>query len=128
MTEPTIFSQSKGVTVRFWIDVWLEDYALRDKWPLLYRLEEKKTCTVAERTKVSSNKLMLDADWIAKIRTTDELMQWLQMCAAINRCEVSMGQDCWTWVAEGQTECTVKGTVDLLLQRFVGSVERRNGI
>ncbi|PWA88617.1 RNA-directed DNA polymerase, eukaryota [Artemisia annua] len=107
-----------GVSVRFWIDVWLDECALRDKWPLLYRLEGNKTCTVAERTKVFSNKLVMDAEWIDKIRTTDELMQWVQLCEAMNMFAVSMGQDCWKWAAEGQPEFTAKGTADLLMQRY----------
>lgn len=107
-----------GSSVRFWLDVWLGDCAFRDKWPLLFRLEDNKTCAVADRAKVEGNKLVLTADWVRNIRTTDELSQWLQMWAAVNGYISAAGPDQWSWAAAGHDRFTVKGVTDLLLQRF----------
>ena len=107
-----------GVSVRFWLDIWLGDTALRNKWPLLYRLEGYKTCSVADRTKREGNKLVIDAEWINNIQTAEELVQWVNMCEAVDCYNSSMGQDGWIWDVEGQSEFSVKGVAALLLQRY----------
>ena len=106
-----------GNTVRFWLDVWLGDCALKHKFPLLYRLENNKKCWVSERTAVVYNKRVVTADWIDNMFSADELVQWVNLCDMLNGIDAGSRNDEWVWAAATNAEFSTNAATKMLMQR-----------
>ncbi|KAJ0853618.1 putative RNA-directed DNA polymerase [Helianthus annuus] len=103
-----------GNSVRFWLDVWMGDCALKHRWPNLFRLENNKTCFVSERVKIVDDQLHYDADWIPLLQSAEDFQQWSQLCISLEDMQMSSSEDKWVWVGENNNIFSVQSVRNLM--------------
>ncbi|KAM0036124.1 putative RNA-directed DNA polymerase [Helianthus debilis subsp. tardiflorus] len=103
-----------GEGVRFWLDVWMGDCALKDKWPNLFRLENNKTCLVSDRLKVDNDRVQLEAGWSNLLHSEEDFQQWNQLCVGLENVKMSTTEDKWMWSGEKNKNFSVKSVRKLL--------------
>ncbi|XP_022004186.1 excretory canal abnormal protein 6-like [Helianthus annuus] len=76
-----------GEEVRFWINWWHGDCALKDTFPALFNLENQKSATVRMRVE--------NWDWRREVSSTREQDEWFKIQQMMNGLTTSATQDKW---------------------------------
>ncbi|KAJ0476914.1 putative RNA-directed DNA polymerase [Helianthus annuus] len=101
-----------GDAILFWLDPWLFDIPLKEKYPALFQLEVVKICSVRDR--LEDNGVWL---WKHDPATDDELAELHDLQAAVASVLLSEGPDRWRWRGCGSSEFSVAAVKLLLASR-----------
>ncbi|KAF5773617.1 putative RNA-directed DNA polymerase [Helianthus annuus] len=91
-----------GNKILFWLDPWLDDVPLKEKFPNLFKLEMVKTCSVRDR--LDGEGLWL---WRHDPETSQELSEWQVLSAALGSVSLASGEDRWSWLGNGSKNFSV---------------------
>ncbi|KAJ0898884.1 hypothetical protein HanRHA438_Chr08g0361891 [Helianthus annuus] len=92
----------RGDRIMFWLDPWLFDVPLRDKFPALFHLEVVKSCSVRDR--LEGKGLWL---WRHDPVNEDERVELQDLVAALSSVVLSNSPDSWKWVGVGDEDFSV---------------------
>ncbi|KAJ0780408.1 putative RNA-directed DNA polymerase [Helianthus annuus] len=99
-----------GEKIMFWLDPWLFDVPLKDKYPALFALEVVKPCSIKDR---------LDEDglwlWRHEPDSPEETADWQSLRAAVASVCLSSGPDKWVWLGSGASGFSVAAVKSLLV-------------
>ncbi|KAI3792985.1 hypothetical protein L1987_35597 [Smallanthus sonchifolius] len=100
----------RGDNIMFWLDPWLYDVPLKEKFPSLFHLEVVKTCCVRDR---------LDGEglWLWRHDPDSEVeeAEWQSLWVALGSVSLSDTPDRWSWLgygSEGFSVAAVKKHLD----------------
>ncbi|MFS7932698.1 putative reverse transcriptase zinc-binding domain-containing protein [Helianthus anomalus] len=98
-----------GDKILFWLDPWLYDLPLKEKFPNLFKLELVKTCCVRDR--LDGEGLWL---WRYDPETSEELSEWQVLSAALGSVSLDTGEDRWSWLGNGSKDFSVAAVKHLI--------------
>ncbi|GJR52254.1 hypothetical protein Tco_1402775 [Tanacetum coccineum] len=93
-----------GIDTSFWLDIWIEDMALRFRFPRLFALEVDKGISVAEKLNSS-----VTLSFRREPRGGIETQQLHDMVALLDSTILSISRDRWYFDLSGDGEFRVKG-------------------
>ncbi|KAF5784203.1 putative RNA-directed DNA polymerase [Helianthus annuus] len=91
-----------GESIFFWLDPWLFDIPLKEKFPDLFKLELVKNCSVSDR--ISGDGLWL---WKHDLEAESEKKEWTELSSALGSVSCSSGPDKWAWLGAGSENFSV---------------------
>ncbi|KAJ0585981.1 putative RNA-directed DNA polymerase [Helianthus annuus] len=97
-----------GDKTLFWIDIWVGEIPLRDKFPLLYQLAKDKRVNVKDCYKQINGGILWDWAWLKTPSTDTEKLQMELMQGILNQARVSTASDRWIWKGEDNLDFSVK--------------------
>ncbi|GJU68897.1 hypothetical protein Tco_1255156 [Tanacetum coccineum] len=97
-----------GRDIRFWVDRWVDNRRLCDRFPRLYHLDRRKEASMKERGGWENNNWVWEWDWVRSVRGRvikkfEELLGVLQHVVIYNN-----SRDRWRWSLDEDGEFTVK--------------------
>ncbi|GKC96175.1 reverse transcriptase domain, reverse transcriptase zinc-binding domain protein [Tanacetum coccineum] len=97
-----------GRDIGFWLDKWVGDTRLCDRFPRLYHLDSRKEDSVAEKGRWVDNDWRWEWVWVRELRGRvmgeyNELLGTLQNVVVSNDC-----RDRWRWALQDDGNFTVK--------------------
>ncbi|KAF5754381.1 putative reverse transcriptase zinc-binding domain-containing protein [Helianthus annuus] len=99
-----------GDNILFWLDPWLFDIPLKDKFPALFRLELVKNCSVWDR--ISGDGLWL---WKHDPDAEAERREWNDLTLALSSVSCSNQVDKWVWMGAGSESFSVAAVKKLII-------------
>ncbi|GKA10771.1 reverse transcriptase domain, reverse transcriptase zinc-binding domain protein [Tanacetum coccineum] len=108
-----------GRDIRFWVDRWVDNRRLCDKFPRLYHLERRKEVSFFNRGVWVDNNWVWEWDWIKSIRGRvsnefEDLIGVLQYVVVSNDC-----RDSWRWSLNEDGVFTVKELTRLIEEKIL---------
>ncbi len=104
----------KGDEVKFWEDVWVGDLCLKDKFSRLYRAEENRKCTVADKGVWEGEEWFWRWSWRRSLRGTEE-EQLTELISLLSIVSLSTdAKDDWTWALDPGGAFTVRRLSSML--------------
>lgn len=106
-----------GGTVRFWLDIWVGDVALKTQFPALFLLEKDKLCLVKDRVCSNSNTSPGCFNWKWKRRPTagNEAQQLQDCILLLDQVRLQSPRDSWRWLGDNKGVFSVAGVKKLCL-------------
>ena len=106
-----------GKEIGFWIDRWIGEVRLCDRFPRLYHLDSSKEGRVADKGRWVDSEWVWEWDWVREprgrvIREFDELINLLQNVVVDNEC-----RDRWKWTIHEDGVFTVKDLTKMVEER-----------
>ncbi|KAJ0429079.1 hypothetical protein HanRHA438_Chr17g0811421 [Helianthus annuus] len=92
----------RGDNILFWLDPWLVDVPLKEKFPALFKLEIVKNCSVLDR--LGGEGLWL---WRHDPDSIEELVEWSSLRSLVASVSLSSGSDKWDWLGNGSNGFSV---------------------
>ena len=86
-----------GKQIRFWLDVWVCDEPLKDKFPSLFMLERNKRAFVCDRLRLQNNVSGLTWEWSRAPNSVEEIDAKQQIEMLILDVRLQDIQDRWVW-------------------------------
>ena len=86
-----------GRDIRFWIDPWICQEALKNRFPNLFALDKYKCCKVAERVSSMGETVTVCWSWKKAPGSTAELAERAELEGLLNDCALTSGKDRWVW-------------------------------
>ncbi|XP_022007784.1 uncharacterized protein LOC110907059 [Helianthus annuus] len=86
-----------GDCARFWIDDWVPNGVLKDRFPALFKLETVKRCTVGDRMKKGDQVIVASWSWKKPFSTAEEMVQFQALMSVVQQTHIKMGADVWRW-------------------------------
>ncbi|KAI3517218.1 hypothetical protein L1887_16430 [Cichorium endivia] len=83
----------KGNDTLFWLDSWIGDCPLKDKFPNIFQLEKKKRCKVEERVR-SGHHLW---DWKARPTSSEQVSNLNALVSLLGLFQPNQSLDQWTY-------------------------------
>ncbi|KAJ0582905.1 putative RNA-directed DNA polymerase [Helianthus annuus] len=102
----------RGDKILFWLDPWLFDFPMKDKFPALFRLEVVKNCSVRDRIEGSGHWL-----WKHDPEGGEELVEWQELAAVLASVSLSFGADKWKWMGCGSQKFSVAAVKQFLISK-----------
>ncbi|GKB75217.1 RNA-directed DNA polymerase, eukaryota, partial [Tanacetum coccineum] len=93
-----------GNQTKFWLDFWVSDMALCDRFPRIFALETVKEVLVADKMEVSP----LCTSFRRPIRDGVERQQWLEFLHVMDSVTLSLSPDRWSCDINGEGTFCVK--------------------
>ncbi|KAM0072977.1 putative reverse transcriptase zinc-binding domain-containing protein [Helianthus debilis subsp. tardiflorus] len=115
-------SVGKGDDIAFWLDPWVINEPLKDKFPNLFLLESEKRSKVIDRISCVVGASAGRWKWKRQAMSTQEVAELDQLCAIICSVLLSDSRDSWKWNGAADGEFSV-GAVKRLLNKGRGSSE-----
>ncbi|GKB51502.1 RNA-directed DNA polymerase, eukaryota, reverse transcriptase zinc-binding domain protein [Tanacetum coccineum] len=108
-----------GNDIRFWIDKWVGEVRLCDRFPRLYHLDRSKECRVAEKGNWVDNTWCWEWDWVKNLRGRvckdfEELQVLLQNVVIKLDC-----RDRWRWTLQENGDFTVRDLTKLVEEKTI---------
>jgi hypothetical protein len=102
-----------GVHTSFWIDIWVDDISLKDRFPRLFSISTQKEASVAEVWNPMVGAVNWRLIWCRRLFVWEEnlLNELLEL---INRVSLSDVTDRWGWKPKNDVEFTVKSVYKLV--------------
>ncbi|XP_022026490.1 uncharacterized protein LOC110927176 [Helianthus annuus] len=98
-----------GESIFFWLDPWLFDIPLKEKFPDLFKLELVKNCSVSDR--ISGDGVWL---WKHDLDAESEKKEWIELSSALGSVSCSSGPDKWAWLGAGSENFSVAAVKKLI--------------
>lgn len=99
----------RGDTIRFWLDPWIDNWCLKDRFPLLFKLERDKRCVIKERLCSEYKKFVGDPVWFSTPMSPDMLTEWLSFRDIMDDIRISEADDRLIFLGDKQEVFSVKG-------------------
>nr|XP_043618752.1 uncharacterized protein LOC122590605 [Erigeron canadensis] len=80
-------------------------------FPLLFALEKRKSCLVAERVGFEGR-----WDWYRRPRSEAEIKEWRRLCRLLDEVSLNSNTDSWKWRGDEKHGFSVKGMGKLLIK------------
>ena len=93
-------------TTRFWLDKWLGQYTLKDKFPRVYMLDPNKEALISDRN--SPDKLLIVFGRQPRSGVTNA--QWEELCSMLGLQTFSAGKDYFVWELASDGHFSVAST------------------
>jgi hypothetical protein len=111
-----------GNNTRFWVDTWVGDQPLRDRFPRLYGISSQKEGTIASLGR------WIDSRWCWNLEWRRQFFEWeqplsLQLALVIDHFQPTLVDDSWHWRENMEEGFTVKSCYDLLHKTFRANEE-----
>ena len=103
-----------GSSINFWVDPWLQEEPLYLSYPNLFKLEQKKCVTVAERVRVIDGVKTLQWEWRLNPSSPVEVSELFNLLSIIYDFVWKDGQDVWRWKASEDGVFTVSSAKRLI--------------
>ncbi|GKD52396.1 reverse transcriptase domain, reverse transcriptase zinc-binding domain protein, partial [Tanacetum coccineum] len=108
-----------GSDIRFWVDRWVDNGRLCDRFPRLYHLDGRKEVSVMDRGFWDDNRWVWEWDWVRNIRgrvckELEDLLGALKHVVVSNNC-----RDQWRWSLDEEGEFTVKVLSRLIEEKIL---------
>ncbi|GJX28635.1 reverse transcriptase domain, reverse transcriptase zinc-binding domain protein [Tanacetum coccineum] len=108
-----------GSDIRFWVNWWVDNGRLCDRFPRLYHLDGRKEVSVMDRGFWDDNRWVWEWDWVRNIRgrvckELEDLLGALQHVVVSNNC-----RDQWRWSLDEDGEFTVKELSRLIEEKIL---------
>ncbi|KAI7730704.1 hypothetical protein M8C21_015094 [Ambrosia artemisiifolia] len=107
-----------GKTIRFWLDHWILDGPLKDKFPILFSIEPKKIAWYCDKwvgSVVSGAWNVLQPDQL-QVAAADVAAEWLCLFSQLLQVRISARPDVWSWFGSGAAPYSVKAVKSLMLK------------
>uniref|UniRef100_A0A251RWC4 Putative reverse transcriptase domain, Reverse transcriptase zinc-binding domain protein n=1 Tax=Helianthus annuus TaxID=4232 RepID=A0A251RWC4_HELAN len=98
-----------GDSILFWLDPWLFDITLKDKFPALFHLEVVKNCVVRDRLAGERNWL-----WKHDLESVTEWNEWEELSSALGSVSCSQDADKWVWAGGGTESFSVSAVKNFI--------------
>lgn len=85
-----------------WHKCWAEEGTLAKKYPLLYKLEANKMCSLADRWILVNSTIYCCWNWKRRPRTHEELLEIENFSQEINQININTLDDGWRWLGVPQ--------------------------
>ncbi|XP_021980772.1 uncharacterized protein LOC110876923 [Helianthus annuus] len=86
-----------GEKTTFWLDPWLSNEPLKDKFPEIFKLETDKKCKIADRLIVDGSGSNYVWAWRRPIQCGREVDELVGLCSLLYNFVPSSTQDSWIW-------------------------------
>ncbi|KAM0042735.1 putative RNA-directed DNA polymerase [Helianthus debilis subsp. tardiflorus] len=96
-----------GLSIRFWLDPWVCNQPLKDRFPALFRLETQKKCLVADRFDESIQAFLGRWVWSRTPVSQVELDEWNGLIQFLDQVVLSDSSDRWEWVGGDNKDFSV---------------------
>ncbi|GKC64612.1 reverse transcriptase domain, reverse transcriptase zinc-binding domain protein [Tanacetum coccineum] len=108
-----------GRDISFWVDMWVDNTRICDRFPRLYHLDRRKEDSVFDKGSWVNNVWCWEWDWVRSIRGRvckkfDDLIVVLQNVVVSNNCK-----DRWRWRLVEDGEFTVKYLARFIKEKIV---------
>ncbi|KAJ0878597.1 putative RNA-directed DNA polymerase [Helianthus annuus] len=100
-----------GVDIYFWLDPWIAEEPLKDLFPLLFRLETVKNCSVSDR--LAGGICWL---WSSDPEGVEEIQELASLSGLISSVVLRSSRDKWRWSGDASGLFTVKSVKHLLVR------------
>ncbi|KAI3820804.1 hypothetical protein L1987_08352 [Smallanthus sonchifolius] len=92
-----------GKQIRFWLDTWLCDEPIKNKFPNLFALEKNKRVVVADRIRKVGAARVLLWEWRRSNVTTEEIQEKQSLEVLLQGVSIEDRYDSWEW-SDGRTD------------------------
>ncbi|GKE90368.1 hypothetical protein Tco_1567843, partial [Tanacetum coccineum] len=83
-----------GRNTRFWLDLWIGDQTLKERFQRVFALEMIKECSVADRWRIDN----WNWNWMRNIHTEGRTgQQFLNLLFVLQGIDWSENEDVWRW-------------------------------
>ncbi|XP_076953244.1 uncharacterized protein LOC143627270 [Bidens hawaiensis] len=96
-----------GSDSMFWIDNWIGDSPLKERFPLLFKLERMKGCKVGERLVIYERELCGVWSWYRQLVSTNEINEFRQLLILCGGATVGDGIDRLIWALDGSGDFSI---------------------
>ncbi|KAJ0555729.1 putative reverse transcriptase zinc-binding domain-containing protein [Helianthus annuus] len=111
-----------GNNTSFWLDLWLCNEPLKNKYPELFKLEKVKRCKVADRLKHGTVERMagqhFEWEWSRPISAGVEVDELVDLCSKLLEVRIVESCDSWEWIGADDKDFSV-GAVKRLLNEDI---------
>ncbi|KAJ0539673.1 putative RNA-directed DNA polymerase [Helianthus annuus] len=108
-----------GRRIRFWLEPWVCNVPLKDRFPLLFRLESKKNCWVFSRYNSDLQAFSSSWGWSRSPESAEEWFEWNEFINLMDSIKLSDSEDKWEWVggsdkgfSVGAVKCFLRSGID----------------
>ncbi|XP_076903909.1 uncharacterized protein LOC143559116 [Bidens hawaiensis] len=105
-----------GSKVRFWLDIWLTEDRLKNRFPTLFSLKAKKSCVVADRCIVTDGNYSIKWNWKRQPMYGVAVNELIEILDLLYYFRFKGGEDKWVWGGEALDSFSV-ATMKKLLYR-----------
>ncbi|KAI3807746.1 hypothetical protein L1987_23680 [Smallanthus sonchifolius] len=103
-----------GTGISFWLDPWIVNEPLRDRFPNLFRLEGQKRCTMSDRCPGLGADFLGSWHWSPQPASSVERPEWIGLRLLLSPVALSDSKDGWGWLGDSSGEFSV-GSVKRLI-------------
>ncbi|XP_021974646.1 uncharacterized protein LOC110869722 [Helianthus annuus] len=96
-----------GLSVNFWTDLWVGSTLLKHWWPSLYKLEQNKDCSVAERMNGNMEGTRFNPKWKRGLATVEEISELQDVNFLLSNVLLTGAKDHWFWGEDDKDPFTV---------------------
>ncbi|KAJ0546759.1 putative reverse transcriptase zinc-binding domain-containing protein [Helianthus annuus] len=86
-----------GKNTRFWLDAWLENQALKDRFPAIYKLAKDKQIKVDQCARMGDNTVKWSWEWSRGLRSNQEKVQYEELEKILKDYKRETSDDVWRW-------------------------------
>nr|GEU62800.1 RNA-directed DNA polymerase, eukaryota, reverse transcriptase zinc-binding domain protein [Tanacetum cinerariifolium] len=118
-TSSCVGEVGEGRDIRFWVDRWVDNRRLYDRFPRLFHLDSRKEGSIMDKLKWVNNGWVGAWDWSRNIsgrvcREYDDLIEALRNVAISNSCK-----DRWRWTLGEDGDFKVKILASLIEEKIL---------
>ncbi|KAM0019452.1 putative RNA-directed DNA polymerase [Helianthus debilis subsp. tardiflorus] len=103
-----------GSDTAFWLDPWIANVPLKEKFPHLFKLESVKGCRVKDRIPSLSEGQRYLWAWKKPPSTDLELNDLVALCSALFIINLNQSCDVWSWIGADDKDFSVSAVKRLL--------------
>ncbi|KAI3742186.1 hypothetical protein L1987_59866 [Smallanthus sonchifolius] len=107
-----------GKEISFWLDPWLINEPLKQRFPELFRMEVDKKCLVADRVRSQGSESALYWNWKTVLVDPSLLSSFQELQSLLENIQVSEASDRWCWSSNSAGIFSVKAVKRLLNAEF----------
>ena len=97
-----------GSSIRFWLDCWILDGPIKDKFPRLYILDRSKDCLVRDKWVGDTENGYWSLRLNLQSMSEEEATEWVGLQLILQSVKLNARSDGWSWVGIGDESFSVQ--------------------
>ncbi|XP_021974847.1 uncharacterized protein LOC110869954 [Helianthus annuus] len=93
-----------GDKIFFWLDKWVGDYSLKDRFPDLFAVQTDKFCLVQQRYSLTNGEIVWSWGGESPATHTDMAETWAECVKLLEGVKIEKKSDMWLWKQEDKQE------------------------